>query len=199
MAILAYEVVYRYMASDNTTTLHVIRFAGPVRLPLVDTHSAIKVDPPNYEPQKGGGINATILHHLELQNEVVTSCSKKKSWIPTTVTESLSVKFDGDAVTPLQKPSTLQVVHVRRQHIVQFIISSRNKRPRDLYNDPLYSLNSGILLILPPRLGSGQVSTGRPAKTSRKVTRLAPPQCADKGGRSGGESGNVGCDIIINE
>ncbi|POM69437.1 LOW QUALITY PROTEIN: Hypothetical protein PHPALM_14282 [Phytophthora palmivora] len=111
---------------------------GPIHFPLTDVHSASKVDPLNYALQPGGGVNATALCPLELlhpQNELVAACSKKRSGAPSQVVESLSLAFIANAIIPLVKPSILQAVHVRRQH-VDFATGTRAKRPCDLYSYP---------------------------------------------------------------
>ncbi|KAF4142492.1 hypothetical protein GN958_ATG08301 [Phytophthora infestans] len=47
----------------------------------------------------------------------------------------IDVPFNGDESVPLIRPSTLQLVRVRRQHIVDFKKAARTKRPTDLYTD----------------------------------------------------------------
>ncbi|GMF42775.1 unnamed protein product [Phytophthora fragariaefolia] len=73
----------------------------------------------------------TILHI----NALIGACRKRKPGIPAAVLAGLSVPFSPDELVPLVKPSTLELVQVRRQHIVEFVTATRANRPIDLYSD----------------------------------------------------------------
>ncbi|KAL3664257.1 hypothetical protein V7S43_010584 [Phytophthora oleae] len=190
----AYGFVSGYTSSVNTSTLHVVSAEGPVRLPLTDPYSAIKVDPLNYALQTGGGVNATSCTPLELlhrQNATVAACNKKKSGIPAAVISPLAIAFDGDAVVSLVKPTSLQLVHVRHQHIVEFVTAARTKRPRDLYNDPSATSNSRPT-VSPQGRGVARLgSPGRRDTTGNKPTRSVQVRLTEAGGRESDEFDDV--------
>ncbi|GMG16749.1 unnamed protein product [Phytophthora fragariaefolia] len=55
---------------------------------------------------------------------------------PTAITELLTVPFVGKDLVPLLRPSILQLVRVRREHILDYSTASRSRQPGDLYSDP---------------------------------------------------------------
>jgi hypothetical protein len=48
----------------------------------------------------------------------------------------LSVPFNPDERVPLIKPDTLEIVHVRRQHIIDCELTARGSTPADVFKDP---------------------------------------------------------------
>ncbi|KAE9046305.1 hypothetical protein PR001_g4623 [Phytophthora rubi] len=48
----------------------------------------------------------------------------------------LTVPFVGKDLVPLVRPSTLQLVGVWREHILDYTTATRARRPEDLYSDP---------------------------------------------------------------
>eukprot|EP00644_Phytophthora_capsici_P008698 jgi/Phyca11/111683/e_gw1.20.537.1 len=86
----------------------------------------------------GGGTNSTALNPLELlhqQDTLLAACRRRENGIPAAVMTGLSVPFSPDELVPLVKPSSLQLVRVRRQHLVDFVTAPRLNRPGDLYTD----------------------------------------------------------------
>ncbi|KAE8976363.1 hypothetical protein PR003_g26267 [Phytophthora rubi] len=134
----AYGVVSGYTASDMNDILHIVSPDGPTRFPLTDRESVIKVDPLNYALRPGQGANVAAISPMELlhqQNALLGACGKRKAGIPAAVLTGLSVPFSPDELVPLVNPSTLGLVQVRRQHIVEFATATRANRPADLYTD----------------------------------------------------------------
>ncbi|KAG1700712.1 hypothetical protein DVH05_011571 [Phytophthora capsici] len=133
-----YGVVAGYTSADTTDILHIVGRNEPTRHPLTDLQSVIKVDPLTYALQPGGGTNSTALNPLELlhqQDTLLAACRRRKNGIPAAVMAGLSVPFSPDELVPLVKPSSLQLVRVRRQHLVDFVTAPRLNRPGDLYTD----------------------------------------------------------------
>ncbi|KAG6954221.1 hypothetical protein JG688_00012469 [Phytophthora aleatoria] len=119
----SYGVESGYRATEQVTTLHVICTDSSVRLPLTTTTMVIKADVLNYALQTGAGVNTaavTIVELLDHQNKVIAACQRRRSGLPKQVTTSMSVSYSGDDIVPLIRPSTLQLVRVRRQHIVDY-------------------------------------------------------------------------------
>ncbi|KAH7491173.1 uncharacterized protein KRP23_98 [Phytophthora ramorum] len=134
----AYGVVSGYTASESVTTLHLGCQDTTTRLPLLPETPVIKVDALNYAIQTGGGANPIALSATELlaaQNNVVVLFRRRRSGLPDTITRSLTIPFNGSDVVPLIRPTTLQLVRVRRQHIVDFHVAARTKRPDNMYVD----------------------------------------------------------------
>ncbi|KAJ8523720.1 hypothetical protein ON010_g17398 [Phytophthora cinnamomi] len=92
----------------------------------------------NYVLQTGQGANIIALSPMELlqqQDALVAACRKRRTGIPAAVIASLSVPYEPDDIVPLIRPDTLQLVHVRRQHVLDFSTASRTNRPGDIYTD----------------------------------------------------------------
>ncbi|KAJ8558911.1 hypothetical protein ON010_g8539 [Phytophthora cinnamomi] len=116
----------------------VLRCGIGVRLSLSSTTPVIKTDVLNYALQTGTAVYTAAVTPTELveqQNKIITSCSRRRSVLPKEVTDSLTVPFNGDEIIPLIRPASLQLVRVRRQHIVNYKTAARTKRPDDLYVD----------------------------------------------------------------
>ncbi|KAG3148222.1 hypothetical protein PC128_g23646 [Phytophthora cactorum] len=131
----SYAVESGYRATEQVTTLHVICTDSSVRLPLTTTTMVIKADVLNYALQTGAGVNTaavTIVELLDHQNKVIAACQRRRSGLPKQVTTSMSVSYSGDDIVPLIRPSTLQLVRVRRQHIIDYKTAARTKRPAEL-------------------------------------------------------------------
>ncbi|KAF4044992.1 hypothetical protein GN244_ATG02621 [Phytophthora infestans] len=119
-----YGVVSGYETTGSSATLHIVSSSDSSRLTLSESTLVIKADVLNYALQTGAGVNTAAVKATELVEQQNTE-----------VTESLTVPFNGDESVPLIRPSTLQLVRVRRQHIVDFKTAARTKRPTDLYTD----------------------------------------------------------------
>ncbi|KAG1702278.1 hypothetical protein DVH05_010068 [Phytophthora capsici] len=168
----AYGVVSGYTASETTNILHIVSHEGPTRLPLTDTQSLIKVDALNYALQPGQGVNVVVLTPMELlhrQDALLAACRKRRSGIPSSVLTSLSVPFSPDEIVPLVKPTTLQLVHVRRQHIVDSSTASRANKPEDLYTDPSRIVEEST----PINSADGARNTPTPRRQSSSVNEIA--------------------------
>ncbi|OWZ07900.1 hypothetical protein PHMEG_00019641 [Phytophthora megakarya] len=86
------------------------------------------MDSLNYALQPGAGVNVVALSPLELlrqQDAIVAACRKRRAGVPSSVMSSLSIPYVPEAVVPLLKPATLQLVQVRRQHIMDFATGNR--------------------------------------------------------------------------
>nr|KAE8945547.1 hypothetical protein PF009_g4802 [Phytophthora fragariae] len=90
-----------------------------------------------------GGVNVTVLNALELldrQNDVIAACGKSRSGLPASVLSTMvSVEFAPDENVPLIRPDTLEIVFVRRQHIVDCELDGRNTNPANVFKDPILS------------------------------------------------------------
>ncbi|KAG1709866.1 hypothetical protein DVH05_016881 [Phytophthora capsici] len=131
----AYGVVSGYDSSEHYATLHIICPNGSVRLRFNTTSTVIKVDVLNYALQTGAGVNTTGVNSTELldkQNKIIEACQRRRSGLPKEIAES-TVPFKGDEVLPLIQPSTLELVRVTRQHILDYNTAARTKRPDNLY------------------------------------------------------------------
>ncbi|OWZ18015.1 hypothetical protein PHMEG_0007963 [Phytophthora megakarya] len=158
----SYGVVSGYTASDTTGILHISCSDEPARFPLTNVESIIKVDPLNYALRPGQGSNVAAVNPMELphrQDNLLATCGKRKNGIPDSVMANLSVPYHPEELVPLVKPSTLALVHDRRQHIVNF---STANRPQDLYQD------SGVVTITDHPLSEQNT---RRAQTAPPTTR----------------------------
>ncbi|GMF37846.1 unnamed protein product [Phytophthora fragariaefolia] len=161
----AYGIVSGYTATPETT-LHLIHQHGSTRLPLPPTTAVIKADVLNYVLQTGGGVNIAGLSPMELivqQNEVIAACRRRRSGLPKSVTKNLSVPYKAAEVVPLINPATLQLVRVRRQHVVDYKTAAASKRPSDLYSDT----GAGTTL---ERMGPNSVAASRTTGRRRPAT-----------------------------
>ncbi|KUF81595.1 Pectinesterase [Phytophthora nicotianae] len=70
------------------------------------------------------------------QNTVWVACKKRRGALPSKVQSMLTVPFQPDDVVALVRPHDLQVVYVRRQHILDVAMGSPKKNRSDLYRDP---------------------------------------------------------------
>ncbi|ETO73617.1 hypothetical protein F444_10446 [Phytophthora nicotianae P1976] len=97
------------------------------------------VDPVNYALQIGEGTSDMVLNPQELleqQNTAWVACKKRRGALPSKVQSMLTVPFQPDDVVALVRPHDLQVVYVRRQHILDVAMGSPKKNRSDLYRDP---------------------------------------------------------------
>ncbi|ETP50007.1 hypothetical protein F442_04574 [Phytophthora nicotianae P10297] len=132
----AYGVVSGYDTSEQSATLHVICPNDSVRLRLTTATTIIKVDVLNYALQTGAGVNTTAVNPTELldkQNKIIAACQRWRSGLPKEIVDSATVPFKGGDLLPLIRPSTLELVRVTRQHIVDYKTAARTKRPENLY------------------------------------------------------------------
>ncbi|OWZ18119.1 LOW QUALITY PROTEIN: hypothetical protein PHMEG_0007843 [Phytophthora megakarya] len=112
-------------ASDQWAVRHHISPGGPNVPPTI-----IAVDRLNYALRTGASLNMMILNSIELldrQNEVIFGCKKSRSGLPASVMMMmLSLPFNsGEMVSPI-KSDTLEIVSVRRQHIVDCELNGRS-------------------------------------------------------------------------
>ncbi|OWZ16812.1 hypothetical protein PHMEG_0009343 [Phytophthora megakarya] len=137
----AYGLVTGYSIQNKTALLSIRHEAETFKLQLHTTSTVIAVDRLNYALRTGASVNSTILNALELldkQNQVIVACGKSRSGLPSTVTSTLlSMPFEPDQVVPLIRPDTLEIVHVRRQHIVDCELTVRGNKPTDVFKDPV--------------------------------------------------------------
>ncbi|KAF4137117.1 hypothetical protein GN958_ATG13701, partial [Phytophthora infestans] len=96
---------------QTTNILHIVSHDGPTRFKLTNTQSLINVDALIYALQPGQA-----------------SCRKRWSGLSPSVLASLSIPFSPDEIIPLVIPATLQLVHVRRQHIANYSTASRKNQ-----------------------------------------------------------------------
>ncbi|KAG6611489.1 Calcium-dependent protein kinase isoform 2 [Phytophthora cinnamomi] len=86
-----------------------------------------------------------VLNALELvdrQNEVIVACGKSRSGLPISIiTTMLSVPFVPEELVPLIRPDTLDIVHVRRQRIVDCELAGRGNGPSEVFKDPVATDN----------------------------------------------------------
>ncbi|ETP42866.1 hypothetical protein F442_10256, partial [Phytophthora nicotianae P10297] len=73
---------------------------------------------------------------LEQQNTAWVACKKRRGALPSKGQSMLTVPFQPDDVVALVRPHDLQVVYVRRQHILDVAMGSPKKNRSDLYRDP---------------------------------------------------------------
>ncbi|POM81694.1 Hypothetical protein PHPALM_297 [Phytophthora palmivora] len=152
-----------YTATDTTDILHILNADGPTRFPLTNVQSVIKLGALNYALRPGQGFNVTALSATELLHQQDAACRKKRSGIPAAVMASLSTPFSPSDIVSLVKPSTLQLVHVHRQHIVDFSTAPRTARPEDLYTDT----------VPPSSAPVDHTDAAEPATTPRRRRRTA--------------------------
>jgi hypothetical protein len=135
-----YGLVTGYGMHGNDAYLHVLHGTVATRVRLTSSSAVIAVDRLNYALRTGASINATVVNAHELldkQNQVIVVCGKSRSGLPATVTSTmLSVPFNPDERVPLIKPDTLEIVHVRRQHIIDCELTARGSTPADVFKDP---------------------------------------------------------------
>lgn len=92
----------------------------------------------NYVLDTAAGTNVTALMPAELlqrQNEACVACEnrdKRRSGLPSTIADALPEAFDLQVIVPLVRPSDLRIVRVRRQHVINFALAPRSKRPNDV-------------------------------------------------------------------
>ncbi|KAG7380978.1 hypothetical protein PHYPSEUDO_006575 [Phytophthora pseudosyringae] len=80
-----------------------------------------------------------ILNPSELrqqQNTVIAACRKRRGDIPVSVRSLITVPFVSDDLVALVRPQDLNVVKVRRQHVLDCSMGARKKNSIDLYKDP---------------------------------------------------------------
>ncbi|ETP19849.1 hypothetical protein F441_06302 [Phytophthora nicotianae CJ01A1] len=135
-----YGLVSGYSMEDNGPVLHVRLDKQTQRIPLTDTQSVIAVDRLNYALRTGATINSMTLNALELldkQNEIIVACGKSRTGLSALVSSTmLSVPFVPDETTPLIRPDTLEIVSVRRQHIVDCELDRRGNNAMAVFSDP---------------------------------------------------------------
>ncbi|ETP10190.1 hypothetical protein F441_14122, partial [Phytophthora nicotianae CJ01A1] len=61
---------------------------------------------------------------------LLAACRKRRSGIPPSGLASLSAPFSPDEIVPLVKPATLQLVHVCRQHIIDYSLPAEESTTR---------------------------------------------------------------------
>ncbi|KAE9248856.1 hypothetical protein PF004_g3657 [Phytophthora fragariae] len=139
----AYRLVTGYKMQAGSALLHVRFETQVLRITLADSQSVIAVDRLNYALRTGSGVNVTVLNALELldrQNDVIAACGKSRSGLPASVLSTMvSVEFAPDENVPLIRPDTLEIVFVRRQHIVDCELDGRNTNPANVFKDPILS------------------------------------------------------------
>ncbi|ETI44988.1 hypothetical protein F443_10344 [Phytophthora nicotianae P1569] len=135
----AYGVVTRYDALVGKSVVNILCGVNVVSVTLTDPPRIIKVDPVNYALQIGEGTSDMVLNPQELleqQNTVCVACKKRRGALPSKVQAMLTVPFQPGDVAALVRPHDLQVVYVRRQHILDVAMGSPKKNRSDLYRDP---------------------------------------------------------------
>eukprot|EP00644_Phytophthora_capsici_P014397 jgi/Phyca11/99312/e_gw1.3.722.1 len=81
--------------------------------------------------------NTAILHLLDRQNEIIVACGKSRSGLPSSILSTmLSVPFVPDEKIPLIRPDTLEIVFVRRQHVVDCELGRKSSSATDVFTDP---------------------------------------------------------------
>ncbi|KAG1699956.1 hypothetical protein DVH05_012393 [Phytophthora capsici] len=136
----AYGVVLRYEVNSKGTWLSVLSGDETILVPLFEPIRIIKADPITYALQIGATVSDMTLNPKELllqQDTVIGACCKKRGALPPSVRALLSVPFSPDERIPLIQPSTLGVVSVRRQHILDCSMGKRKKNALDLYRDTI--------------------------------------------------------------
>ncbi|KAF4030415.1 hypothetical protein GN244_ATG17795 [Phytophthora infestans] len=155
-----------YTAAETTNILHIVSHDGPTRFQLTNTQSLIKVDALNYAFQPGqGGINPILA--------------------------SLSVPFSPDEIVPLVKPATLQLVHVRRQHIVSYSNASRANKPEDLYTDTSHIVEESTTRKSTDEARKTPTPRSHPSTANEIDTQLRNYDSADVDNDSCSEDGDV--------
>ncbi|KAG1698591.1 hypothetical protein DVH05_014459 [Phytophthora capsici] len=173
----AYGVVSGYSMTGLTPILHLVCHDGAVRHSLAPDTPVIKVDILNYALQTGGRTNPIALSPTELlaeQNSVVVSYQRRRSGLPDVVKNAMSIPLDGSEIVPLIRPNNLQLVRVRRQHIVDFKVAARSRRPDDLYIDPLPKKDRH-------NAAAAVVNTATPSINQRRRPRAADESDSDPG------------------
>ncbi|KAL4116532.1 hypothetical protein PRIC2_004028 [Phytophthora ramorum] len=76
-------------------------------------------------------------NELLLQQDMICGVyRKRRSVIPPEVRALLPVPFEPEGMVPLVRPHDLQVVRVRRQHVLDVSMGSRKRNSLNLYRDP---------------------------------------------------------------
>ena len=136
----AYGVVTGYHMTGEHPILEVLHGDETVPVRLDESFRIIKVDHLNYALQVGVGMNATAMNGLELrarQDEICVVGTKRRKQTPKAVEPMLSVPFVPDDRVPLVHPATMEIVRVRRSHLVDTATQSSKRRAGSAYNDPV--------------------------------------------------------------
>ncbi|KAG1706774.1 hypothetical protein DVH05_027627 [Phytophthora capsici] len=91
-------------------------------------------DPVNYALQVGASVSDMLFNARELlqqPNIVCAACQKRRGPLPPVVTALLTLPFTPKERIPLLRPRDLQVVYVRRQHILDVYMDPRKKNSLD--------------------------------------------------------------------
>ncbi|KAE8981572.1 hypothetical protein PF011_g21965 [Phytophthora fragariae] len=149
----AYGLVTGYSMQDKAALLHVRFNSQALHVQLITPPTVIVVDRLNYALSTGATDNVMKLNALELldrQNEVIVACGKSRSGLPAGVVSTmLSVPFKPNDRVLLIRPDTLDIVSVRRQHIVDCELNGRNNNPCDVFTDP--QANTDVSYLEPSR------------------------------------------------
>ncbi|KAE9305226.1 hypothetical protein PF001_g12683 [Phytophthora fragariae] len=148
-----YGLVTGYSMQDKAALLHVRFNSQALRIQLTTPPTVIVVDRLNYALSTGATVNVMNLNALELldrQNEVRVACGKSRSGLPASVVSTmLSMPFKPNDCVPLIRPDTLEIVSVRRQHIVDCELNGRNNNPCVVFTDP--QANTDVSYLEPSR------------------------------------------------
>ncbi|ETP22949.1 hypothetical protein F441_03842 [Phytophthora nicotianae CJ01A1] len=125
-----------YFARDGPI-LSVLEGSTTISVRLLDPPQIIKVDPINYALQVGATVSDMFLNDRELlQQQVCVTLQKRRSVTPATIKQLATTPFELDSLVPLVRLHDLQVVQVRRQHILDCTSGPRKKNTLDFYRDP---------------------------------------------------------------
>ncbi|RLN06184.1 hypothetical protein BBJ28_00021231 [Nothophytophthora sp. Chile5] len=108
------------------------------RLLLEEPSNVIVVDRLNYVLQTGATVNVMSMNAhelLERQNSVIAGCGRSRSGLPAEVMATLTIPYAPEEIVPLIHPDTIQVVAVRRQHVVQCEMQPSGKTTLDVFSD----------------------------------------------------------------
>ncbi|RLN84618.1 hypothetical protein BBJ28_00023092, partial [Nothophytophthora sp. Chile5] len=118
-----YGLVTGYTMRNEKATLHVRHMDESTKLALEEPPNVIIVDRLNYALQTGATVNVMSMNAhelLERQNRVMAT---------------LTIPYAPEEIVPLIHPDTLQVVAVRRQHVVQCEMQVSGTTTLDVFSD----------------------------------------------------------------
>ncbi|KAE9008308.1 hypothetical protein PR001_g16727, partial [Phytophthora rubi] len=134
-----YGVVTGYSIQGDDTRLHIQHASGACKVVLQEPANVIRVDWLNYVLQPGVSVNSAALNAVELlatMNDMSTLCAKVRGSLPTKVSNALSVPFIPEELVTMNKPDTLAVVMVPRQHVLECALNKKRKRGSSMFVAP---------------------------------------------------------------
>ncbi|KAF4138106.1 hypothetical protein GN958_ATG12715 [Phytophthora infestans] len=166
-------------------------FDIPIDIESTDGHMALYTAAETTDILHIARVALTPVELLHRQDALLAACRKRRSGIPPSVLASLSVPFSPDEIVPLVKPATLQLVHVRRQHIVSYSNASRANKPEDLYTDTSHIVEESTTRKSTDEARKTPTPRSHPSTANEIDTQLRNYDSADVDNDSCSEDGDV--------